>query len=170
MKNKETATKKYADGGKMKLSRNLSESRKAAASKKAILKKTRKSSKNMRKMSALASSSSKDNSSGSPIVFDRGMRKIFIKGVLQDIKGYFESRTNGKVEVNYEEFTIGSHEFAFKLSVVRGLDCSKQMFSEAGSAICNVVNYVFPADEFEKFDLTTFVEDEKIEFEIVSNW
>ena len=159
--------KKYTDGGKMKLSKNLVESR----AKKTKLKIVRKSTKNMRKMSEIAVfTSNKTAENAAPIVFDCEMRKIFIKGVLQDIKGYFESKTDGKVEVNYEEFSIGSHEFAFRMSIVRGLDCSKQMFSEVGSAACNVVNYMIPANEFEKFDLTTFAEDEKIEFEIVSNW
>lgn len=180
MKSKKTAakTKKYADGGKMKLSVNLTESRKTMASKKALLKKTRKSTKNMRKMVAITGnvrkmvvgSSDDGDVDRSPIVFNTEMRKTFIKGVLQDIKGYFESKTDGQVEVSYEDYNVGSHEFGFKLGIKRGPTCSKQMFSEASSAICNLVNYMMPADEFEKFDLTTFVEDEMIEFEIVSNW
>lgn len=44
------------------------------------------------------------------------------------------------------------------------------MFSEASAAVCNIVNYMLPADEFEKFDLTTFTEDELVGFEILSNW
>lgn len=159
--------KKYADGGKMKLSANLSESRKAIASKKALLKKTRKSTKNMCKMVV---GSSDDDAGGSPILFNTEMRRTFIKGVLQDIKGYFESKTNGKVEVSYEDHGVGSHEFGFKLKIKRGLDCSKQMFSEASAAVCNIVNYMLPADDFEKLDLTTFTEDELVEFEILSNW
>ena len=172
MKSKKTIakTKKYADGGKMRLSKNLTESRKAIASKKTTLKKTRKMMKNMRKMVSTTIDDIDCNTSKSPIVFNTEMRKTFIKGVLQDIKGYFESKTDGKVEVSYEEFELGSHEFAFKLKTRRSSDCSKQLFSEVGSAMCNVVNYMFPADEFEKFDLTTFVKDEMIEFEIVSNW
>lgn len=170
--------KKYADGGKMKLSANLSESRKAMASKKALLKKTRKSTKNMRKMVAITGdvrkmvvgSSDDGDAGGSPILFNTEMRRTFIKGVLQDIKGYFESKTDGKVEVSYEDHGVGSHEFGFKLKIKRGLDCSKQMFSEASAAVCNIVNYMLPADEFEKFDLTTFTEDELVEFEILSNW
>lgn len=160
--------KKYADGGKMKLSANLSESRKAIASKKALLKKTRKSTKNMCKM--VVGSSDDGDAGGSPILFNTEMRRTFIKGVLQDIKGYFESKTDGKVEVSYEDHGVGSHEFGFKLKIKRGLDCSKQMFSEASAAVCNIVNYMLPADEFEKFDLTTFTEDELVEFEILSNW
>lgn len=158
--------KKYADGGKMKLSANLVESRKTMASKKALLKKTRKSTKNMRKMVVGSDDGDVDRS---PILFNTEMRKTFIKGVLQDIKGYFESKTDGKVEVSYEDHGIGSHEFGFKLKIKRGLDCSKQMFSEASAAVCNVVNYMLPVDEFEKFDLTTFTEDELVEFEILSN-
>lgn len=160
--------KKYVDGGKMKLSANLSESRKAIASKKALLKKTRKSTKNMRKM--VVGSSDDGDAGRSPILFNTEMRRTFIKGVLQDIKGYFESKTDGKVEVSYEDHSIGSHEFGFKLKIKRGLDCSKQMFSEASAAVCNIVNYMLPVDEFEKFDLTTFTEDELVEFEILSNW
>lgn len=170
--------KKYADGGKMKLSANLTESRKTMASKKALLKKTRKSTKNMRKMVAITSdvrkmvvgSGDDGDVDRSPILFNTEMRRTFIKGVLQDIKGYFESKTDGKVEVSYEDHGVGSHEFGFKLKIKRGLDCSKQMFSEASAAVCNIVNYMLPADEFEKFDLTTFTEDELVEFEILSNW
>ena len=170
--------KKYADGGKMKLSANLTESRKTMASKKALLKKTRKSTKNMRKMVAITGdvrkmvvgSGDDGDADRSPILFNTEMRRTFIKGVLQDIKGYFESKTNGKVEVYYEDHGVGSHEFGFKLKIKKGLDCSKQMFSEASAAVCNVVDYMLPADEFEKFDLTTFTEDELVEFEILSNW
>ena len=170
--------KKYADGGKMKLFANLTESRKTMASKKALLKKTRKSTKNMRKMVAITGdvrkmvvgSGDDGDADRSPILFNTEMRRTFIKGVLQDIKGYFENKTNGKVEVYYEDHGVGSHEFGFKLKIKRGLDCSKQMFSEASAAVCNVVDYMLPADEFEKFDLTTFTEDELVEFEILSNW
>ena len=170
--------KKYADGGKMKLFANLTESRKTMASKKALLKKTRKSTKNMRKMVAITGdvrkmvvgSGDDGDADRSPILFNTEMRRTFIKGVLQDIKGYFESKTNGKVEVSYEDHGVGSHEFGFKLKIKKGLDCSKQMFSEASAAVCNVVDYMLPADEFEKFDLTTFTEDELVEFEILSNW
>ena len=173
-----TTVKKYADGGKMKLSDNLTESRKTMASKKALLKKTRKSTKNMRKMVAITGNVRKmvvgsgddGDVDRSPILFNTEMRRTFIKGVLQDIKGYFESKTDGKVEVSYEDHGVGSHEFGFKLKIKRGLDCSKQMFSEASAAVCNIVNYMLPADEFEKFDLTTFTEDELVAFEILSNW
>ena len=150
-------TKKYADGGKMNLSANLTESRKTMASKKALLKKTRKSTKNMRKMVAVTGdlrkmvlgSGDDGDVDRSPILFNTEMRRTFIKGVLQDIKGYFESKTDGKVEVSYEDHGVGSHEFGFKLKIKRGLDCSKQMFSEASAAVCNIVNYMLPADEFE---------------------
>lgn len=106
----------------------------------------------------------------SPILFNGEMRKTFIKGVLQDIKGYFESKTDGNVEVTYEDNNLKNYEFGFKLFLKRGKNCSKQMFSEAGSAIVNLMNYMFPADEFEKFDLTTFNTDKEIEFELMSNW
>lgn len=163
-----TTVKKYVDGGKMKLSQNLAESRKSTSSKKALLKKTRKSTKNMRKLVAI--SSDDGDIDRSPILFNTEMRKTFIKFFLQDIKGLFESKTDGKVEVSYEDHSVGSHEFGFKLKIKRGSDCSKQMFSEASDAICKVVNYMLPADEFEKFDLTTFTEDGLVEFEIISKW
>lgn len=106
----------------------------------------------------------------SPILFNGEMRKTFIEGVLQDIKGYFESSTEGKVEITYEDYNLKSYEFGFKLFVKRGKKCSKQMFSETGSAIVNLMNYMFSADEFEKFDLTIFNTGKEIEFELVSNW
>lgn len=165
-----TTIKKYADGGKMKLSANLTESRKTMASKKALLKKTRKSTKNMRMRKMVAITSDDGDIDRSLILFNTEMRRTFIKGVLQDIKGYFESKTDGKVEVSYEDHGIGSHEFGFKLKIKREPDCSKQIFSEASAAVCNIVNYMLPADEFEKFDLITFTEDELVEFEILSNW
>ena len=155
----------------MKLSKNLTESRKEiSTTKKSSLKKTRKTTKNMRKMSSISNQNEEDFDNSQPIVFNGKMRKTFIKGILQDIKGYFESKTDGKVEVSYEDYDVGSHEFGFKLKIKRGLDCSKQMFSEASAAVCNIMNYMLPADEFEKFDLTTFTEDELVEFEILSNW
>lgn len=162
-KTKKVASKKYTDGGKMSLSKNLVESRKATTSKKALLKKTRKSTKNMRKMVAITGDDS--DVDRSPILFNAEMRRTFIKGVLQDIKGYFENRTDGKVEVYYEDFNVESHEFGFKLKIKRGSDCSKQMFSEVSSAVCSLMNYMMPAA-----DGSTFTEDELVEFEILSNW
>lgn len=169
-KNKAKNTKKYADGGKMKLSENLIESRKSiASSKKKGLKSmvTRKNTRTLKKMSANLETSEE---STMPIVFNSEMRKTFIKGVIQDIKGYFESKTSGKVEISYEDINLGNHEFGFKLTISKGKDCTKQMFSEVSSAACNVVNYMIPADEFDKFDLTTTTENNRVEFEIVSNW
>lgn len=163
-----TTTKKYVDGEKMNLFKNLVESQKSVVSKKSLLKTTRKTTKNTRKV--VAASSNAVGTERDPIVFDSAMRKTFLKGVLQAIKEYFESKTDGKVEVSYEDYVIGSHEFGFKLKIKRSIDCSKQLFSEVRSAICNVVNYMLPADEFEKFDLTIFTEDGLLEFEILSNW
>ena len=104
------------------------------------------------------------------IVFDGHMRKTFIEGVLQDIKGYFESNTSGKVEITYEDYNLKNHEFGFKIFISKGKGCTKQLFSEAGSAICNVINYMMPADEFEKLDVAYAADSNKLEFEIVSNW
>ena len=53
--------------------------------------------------------------------------------------------------------------------VVKGTKCKKQMFSETSSAIANAVNYLFPGGN-DQYDITVFSEDNKLEFEIVSNW
>ena len=103
------------------------------------------------------------------IVFDGNARKTFVEGMLQDIKGYFESKTNGLVEVTYEDYSLKNHEFGFKVLVAKGPKCKKQMFSETASAIVNVVNYLFPGGN-EQYDIAVFSEDSKLEFEIVSNW
>ena len=103
------------------------------------------------------------------IVFDGNARKTFVEGMLQDIKGYFECKTNGLVEVTYEDYSLKNHEFGFKVLVVKGTKCKKQMFSETASAIANAVNYLFPGGN-DQYDITVFSEDNKLEFEIVSNW
>ena len=54
------------------------------------------------------------------IVFDGNARKTFVEGMLQDIKGYFESKTNGLVEVTYEDYSLKNHEFGFKVLVAKG--------------------------------------------------
>ena len=103
------------------------------------------------------------------IVFDDNARKTFVEGMLQDIKGYFESKTNSLVEVTYEDYSLKNHEFGFKVIVSKGTKCKKQMFSETASAIVNAVNYLFPGGN-DQYDITVFSEDSKLEFEIVSNW
>lgn len=103
------------------------------------------------------------------IVFDGNVRKTFVKGIIQDIKGYFENKTNGLVEITYEDYSLKNHEFGFKVFVVKGTKCKKQMFSETASAITNAVNYLFPGGN-EQYDIAIFSEDNKLEFEIVSNW
>ena len=103
------------------------------------------------------------------IVFDGNARKTFVEGMLQDIKGYFESKTNGLVEVTYEDYSLKNHEFGFKVLVAKGPKCKKQMFSETASAIVNAVNYLFPGGN-EQYDIAVFSESNKLEFEIVSNW
>lgn len=60
-----------------------------------------------------------------PIVFDGDARKTFIEGVIQDIKGYFESKSNGLVEISYEDYNLKNHEFGFKVFVVKGSNCTK---------------------------------------------
>ena len=59
--------------------------------------------------------------------------------------------------------------FGFKVFVAKGTKCKKQMFSETSSAIVNAVNYLFPGGN-EQYDIAVFSEDNKLEFEIVSNW
>ena len=103
------------------------------------------------------------------IVFDGNARKTFVEGMLQDIKGYFESKTSGLVEVTYEDYSLKNHEFGFKVLVAKGPKCKKQMFSETASAIVNAVNYLFTGGN-EQYDIAVFSEDSKLEFEIVSNW
>ena len=103
------------------------------------------------------------------IVFDGNARKTFVEGIVQDIKGYFENKTNGLVEVTYEDYSLKNHEFGFKVFVVKGTKCKKQMFLETTNAIANAVNYLFPGGN-EQYDITVFSGDSKLEFEIVSNW
>ena len=103
------------------------------------------------------------------IVFDGNARKTFVEGMLQDIKGYFESKTNGLVEVTYEDYSLKNHEFGFKVLAAKGPKCKKQMFSETESAIVNAMNYLFPGGN-EQYDIAVFSEDNKLEFDIVSNW
>ena len=103
------------------------------------------------------------------IVFDGNARKTFVEGIVQDIKGYFENKTNGLVEVTYEDYSLKNHELGFKVLVAKGPKCKKQMFSETASAIANAVNYLFPGGN-EQYDIAVFSEDNKLEFEIVSNW
>ena len=103
------------------------------------------------------------------IVFDSKMRKTLVEGVIQDLKGYFDSRTNGLVEVTYDDYDLSGHEFGFKLHAVKSAECKKQMFSETVSAIVNAINYMFQGDS-EDYDIAVFTEDGALEVEIVSNW
>lgn len=108
-----------------------------------------------------------------PILFNGKMRKTFVEGVLQDIKGYFEQRTDHKVDVRYEDHDLKNHEFGFRLTVEKTSKCTKQMWSEVANAIANVVNYMFPADGM-TMDMSISTEDTiecgKLEVELVSNW
>ena len=103
------------------------------------------------------------------IVFNGKMRRLLVEGILQDIKGYFESVTDGLVEVTYGDHILKGHEFGFKVYAVKGANCTKQMFSEASSAVVNAVNYIFPSGN-EQYGITVSTEDGKLEIEIVSNW
>ena len=103
------------------------------------------------------------------ILFNTQMRKTFVEGVLQDVKGYFESKTNGKVEVSYEDFNLKNHEFGFKMLMSKEKDCTKQMFSEASSAFVNIINYMF-SGESDQYDVSFSSSNDKVELEIVSNW
>lgn len=159
------ASRKYSDGGKMRSSKNLTESRKTATSKKVSAKRASELVDGMRKMVAVP-----DDGNRSPIVFDREIRKIFVRGVLEDIKGYFESKTDGKVEITYEESDLGHYEFGFRLFVKQGSECSKQIFSEVSNAVENVVNYMFPPTDAKTHEISSFKEDECLEIEIYSAW
>ena len=173
MKNRKSITtiKKYADGGNMKFSKNLVESRKTiSASKKVLLKKPKNSSKNMRKLVSVTNKFNNIVEDSSPIIFDSEMRKTFLKGVIQDIKGYFEERTSGAISIIYEEVKLKKYEFAFKLYVNCEEKCTKQIFSEVSSAIVNVVNYMFPIDIADRLDVTIFNNKKKLEIEFVSLW
>lgn len=164
--------KKYADGGDMKLSKNLIESRKDLEDiPKKKVKVSMKSKNDSRK-------SKKKSTSGiaistEPILFNSKMRKVFIEGVLQDIKGYFESKTDGLVAVSYEDYDLKNHEFGFKLNVEKTSKCTKQMWSETASAVANVVNYMFPDDGM-KIDVMISTEDSieggSLGVDLVSNW
>ena len=92
-----------------------------------------------------------------------------VEGVLQDIKGYFEHKTNGKVVVKYDDFTLKDHEFGFKLYVEKTSSCKKQMWSEVSSAVVNVVNFMFSMDN-STIDVSICAENGKLEVEVVSKW
>lgn len=103
------------------------------------------------------------------ILFNGNMRKMLVEGVLQDIKGYIDSKTNGLVEVTYEDYNIGTQEFGFKLFALKTKKCKMQMFHEATAAIVSAVNYMFQGNN-EQYDISIFTEDDKLEVEFVSNW
>ena len=103
------------------------------------------------------------------LLFSTAMRKTFIEGVLQDIKGYFERWTDGKVEVSYEDFNLKDHEFGFKMKLAKAEDCTKQMFNEASNAFVNALDYMFSGG-IEQYDVSFSSTSRCVEFEIVSNW
>ena len=103
------------------------------------------------------------------ILFNGAMRKTFVEGVFQDMKGYFEMKSNGMVSVTYEDFNLKNHEFGFKMSLIRNDKCSKQMFNEVSGALINSMNYMFSADS-DEYDLSFSTSHDKVEVEFVSNW
>lgn len=104
-----------------------------------------------------------------PILFNGAMRKTFVEGVFQDMKGYFEMKSNGMVSVTYEDFNLKNHEFGFKMSLTRNDKCSKQLFNEVSGAFINSMNYMFSADSNE-YDLSFSTSHNSVEAEFVSNW
>ena len=111
----------------------------------------------------------KTNIKKTTILFDGKMRKTFVKGIFQDLKGYFEMMSNGNVEIEYEDFNLKQHEFGFKLMLSKGVKCTKQMFNEVSAALINVVNYMFKGNN-EDYDVSIFNDGFKVEIEFVSNW
>lgn len=108
-----------------------------------------------------------------PIIFDSAMRKALVENVVQDLKGRFEYMTDGKVSISYDEDTaLPNFEFAFKITASKEKTCSKQMWSEATSAIVNAVNYMFPASSGDdtSIDVIVCAENGKLEIDIVSMW
>ena len=109
------------------------------------------------------------NNDNRPILFNSEIRKTFVKGVFQDIKGYFEMASNGMVSIIYEEFDIKIHEFGFKLKMSKNEKCSKQLFVEVSDALINTINYMFCGDE-SQYDVSISSYNDNIEIEFVSNW
>lgn len=131
--------------------------------------KSGKAKKDMTAHLALLENAAYDRSLDNVIIFNTEMRKTFVKGVLQDAKGYFESKTDGKVEVEYEEFSLKNHEFSFRICLSKGKGCTKQMFNEVSGAFINVMGYMFQG-EFDQYDIGFSTTSSKTEAEIVSNW
>ena len=103
------------------------------------------------------------------IIFDGKMRKMLVEGVLQDLKGYIENKTNGLVEISYDDYNLKNHEFGFKLYIIKSSKCTKQMYNESTTAIVNAINYMFQGNN-EQYDIMIFTEDNKLEIEFVSKW
>ena len=122
-----------------------------------------------KKLSGKDTSCIVEHESSQPVVFNGAMRKTFVEGVLQDMKGYFEMRSDGGVSVTYEDFTLKNHEFGFKISLAKREQCSKQMFNEVSCAFVNAFNYMFPADSGE-YDVSFCTSHNAVEVEFVSNW
>lgn len=108
-------------------------------------------------------------SSNAQVVFNSEMRKALVEGVLQDLKGYIESKTNGLVELSYEDYSQKGHEFGFRLFATRSQACKKQLFQEACDAVSNAIDYMFPG-ECNDYDISLSKTSTVLEIEFVSNW
>ena len=127
--------------------------------------------KKLKKENAIANSSTAMpfELAGDAIVFNGKMRKMLVEGVLQDIKGFIKSKTNGLVEVVYEDYQLGSYEFGFKLYASKSSKCTMQMFYEATAAIVSAVNYMFQGND-EQYDVIVLSDLGKLEVEFISKW
>lgn len=108
-------------------------------------------------------------SSNAQVMFNSEMRKALVKGVLQDLKGYVESKTDGLVELSYEDFNMKGHEFGFRLFATRSQACKKQLFQEVCDAMSNAIDYMFPG-ECNDYDISFSKTSTVLEIEFVSNW
>ena len=108
-------------------------------------------------------------SSNAQVMFNSEMRKALVKGVLQDLKGYIESKTDGLVELSYEDFSLKGHEFGFRLFATRSQACKKQLFQEVCDAMSNAIDYMFPG-ECNDYDISFSKTSTVLEIEFVSNW
>lgn len=174
MTTKKTAGRVYRDGGKMTPSKNLLESKKLSVkkAKKRSNKAPSTTHVNTRTMKKMVAASLVPKEIEKPIIFDGAMRKVFTEGVLQDIKGYFENKAEGLVEITYQDHEVKRREFGFKLIVEKTSNCTKQKWSEVSSAIVNIINYMFPMDSIgsDLLDVVISSNNNKLELQLISCW
>lgn len=167
--------RKYVDGGDMKLSKNLLESRKALDAEKAsgtkkLRRTTKTKSKAFKKMSSSFDEQIADKEQ-KLIYFNTKMRKTFVEGVLQDIKGYFENEAKDAIWIVYQDHNLKDHEFGFKMTVKKINGCSKSLWSDVSNAILSTVNYMFSSFDENHLDITiSSFTSRTLEFQIVSCW